>query len=265
VGSDLPASSGVRVQIALITAWVLVMIAIPIIRWVVGDVVLHWGVIVSVSLQALAVLAVLVGEWGAREVARVALILIPASWLIEWIGSSTGVPFGAYHYTPTLWPQLGDVPLIIPLAWLMMLPVAWAMADLLVCRRNRWRFIIVSALAFTAWDLFLDPQMVAWGYWVWDQPGLYFGIPLVNYLGWFVSAWLLTLLVRPRVSTSPLLLVIYTITWALQSIGLALFWNMPGPALAGFIGMGVFVVLGWNEHRKQKSEVGSQRTGQPDF
>ena len=43
-------------------------------------------------------------------------------WTAEAIGSKTGFPFGAYHYTDRLQPQLLGVPLLIPLAWLMMLP-----------------------------------------------------------------------------------------------------------------------------------------------
>src|SRR5690606_41755819 len=31
------------------------------------------------------------------------------------------------------------------------------------------KFILVSALALTVWDLFLDPQMVAWGFWIWER------------------------------------------------------------------------------------------------
>jgi putative membrane protein len=225
------------------------MISIPIIRWVVGDAVLHWGVIAGVLLQAAAVLVILHGAWGTRETLRVAAIVIPLSWLVERIGSTTGIPFGEYDYTEALAPLLGGVPLVIPVAWLMMLPAAWAVAAAILGPPNRgrgwtdWRFVVLSALAFTAWDLFLDPQMVAWGYWVWEQPGGYFGIPWVNYFGWFVSSALITLAVRPQQPPVAPLLAIYAITWFLQTIGLGLFWNMPGPALVGFVGMGLFVVL----------------------
>jgi hypothetical protein len=51
---------------------------------------------------------------------------------------------------------------LVPLAWLMMLPPAWAVARL-VAGGPGIAFILTAALAFTAWDLFLDPQMVAWG------------------------------------------------------------------------------------------------------
>ena len=227
----------------LVGAWVLTMISIPIMRWVIGDSVLHWGVIASVLLQAAAVLAVAQAGWGTRETLHVLALVLPLAWLVERVGSTTGIPFGAYHYTEALAPLLGGVPLIIPVAWLMMLPAAWGVAAAITGAQSGWRFVAVSAAAFTAWDFFLDPQMVHWGYWVWHEPGGYFGIPWVNFSGWFLASALITWLVRPKPLPQGPLIAIYTITWLLQSVGQALFWNMPGPALVGFFTMGFFVVL----------------------
>ena len=42
--------------------------------------------------------------------------------------------------------------------------------------------------ALTAWDLFLDPQMTAEGYWRWTRRGRYRGIPLTNYAGWLLTS-----------------------------------------------------------------------------
>lgn len=226
----------------LVATWLLTMISIPILRWVVGDDVLHYGVIAGVLLQAAAVLAICYRAWGGRAVLRIAAIVIPLSWLIERIGSTTGVPFGAYHYTDTLAPLIGGVPAVIPLAWLMMLPPAWAVAYVITGAVRGGRFVLLSGLAFTAWDLFLDPQMVAWGYWVWETPGLYFGIPAVNFAGWLLAAMLLTWLARPPLPPVAPLLFIYAAVWFLQSVGLSLFWQMLGPAFFGFLGMGVMLV-----------------------
>lgn len=227
----------------LVGAWVLTMISIPIMRWVIGDSVLHWGVIASVLLQAAAVLAVAQAGWGTRETLHMLALVLPLAWLVERVGSTTGIPFGAYHYTEALAPLLGGVPLIIPIAWLMMLPAAWGVAAAITGAQSGWRFVAVSAAAFTAWDFFLDPQMVHWGYWVWHEPGGYFGIPWVNFSGWLLASALITWLVRPKPLPQAPLIAIYTITWLLQSVGQALFWNMPGPALVGFFTMGFFVVL----------------------
>lgn len=237
----------------LLLVWVQLMIAVPIVRWAAGDAALPAVVAGTVLLQAAAVVAVLREGWGLRRTAAVAVLLLTLAWAVELLGSRTGVPFGAYHYTALLQPQLLGVPLLVPLAWFMLLPVAWGVAARILGPRARpLPLALLAAAAFTAWDLYLDPQMVAWGYWVWEQPGAYFGIPLVNYAGWFLAAFLLTLLARPLAGPPALLpatplLVVYTVTWALQAIGLALFWAMPGPALAGALGMGLFVWLGWRK------------------
>ncbi len=137
--------------------------------------------------------------------------------------------------------------MLIPLAWGMMLPPAWAVASALVDPRRRLAFAAVAALAFTAWDLYLDPQMVARGLWVWAQPSGYFGIPWINFFGWWLTATVVTWCVAPRdleAAVRPLA-VIYTLTWLLQAVGQGVFWGQPGPAAVGFVAMGVFAVLFW--------------------
>jgi putative membrane protein len=108
-------------------------------------------------------------------------------------------------------------------------------------------FALLSGLALTAWDLYLDPQMVERNLWIWDQPGAYFGIPLVNFVGWVLVSSLLTLLIYPRNLPRQRLLIIYTLTWAFQAIGLGIFWGQPGPALVGFSVMGLFVGWAWSK------------------
>lgn len=238
----------------LLGVWTLTMIALPIVRALAPTSTFNALVVLSVAIQAAAVLAVLAESWGARRTLLTALAAAVLTWAIEAIGSSTGFPFGAYHYTDALRPQLFGVPLVIPLAWLMMLPPAWAVAQTIVGRAPRWLYVLVSAAAFTAWDLFLDPQMVSWGYWVWVQPQGYFGIPWINYLGWFLVSAVLTLLLNPhRVPGLPLI-IIYTITWALEAIGLIAFFGLPGPGLVGFVVMGLFVALSWRQMLGRKRE-----------
>ena len=56
---------------------------------------------------------------------------------------------------------------------------------------KRWQQILsvaaVGGLVMTAWDVIMDPIMVAGGNWVWDVKGAYFGIPLQNYWGWWLT------------------------------------------------------------------------------
>jgi lycopene beta-cyclase len=238
-----------RPYLVLLAAWVVMMIALPIVRATSSKAVFDWGVSLSVLLQAAAVLSVLYAAWGGRRTLQTAVLVAALTWAIEWLGSTTGFPFGPYSYTAALRPQLFHVPLLIPLAWLMMLPIAWAIAARLTGGARGWRFVALSALALTAWDLFLDPQMVAWGYWVWDNPVGYFGIPWSNYAGWLLTGAFITLAARPKELPLRPLLLIYTVTWFLEWFGLIFFWGLVGPGLVGFVGMGVFVLLGWRVAR----------------
>lgn len=241
----LPAAMGKREYLpyALLCLWVLSMIFLPIARWVFGDEAIPWGVTITTLFQGAAVITILYSAWERRKLVLTLLTVVVAAWSVEFIGSHTDFPFGAYAYTDVLQPQLGNVPLILPLAWLMMLPPAWAVAACITGTWQGWRFIVVSALAFTAWDLFLDPQMVGWNLWVWDEPGGYFGIPWVNYLGWLLSSATITLLARPKALPMFPLLLIYGIVWVLQTIGQLFFWGLPGPAVVGAVAMGTLLLM----------------------
>ena len=226
--------------------WILTMLSLPILGWIMGEGYLLRGISVGVLVQAGTVLLILYNAWGLRRTVFVFVLLAGLSFLAELLGSSTGFPFGKYHYTHVLQPQIAGVPVLIPLAWMMMLPPAWAVAHFITRGSGRAiSFLVVSALAFTAWDLFLDPQMVAWDFWRWDTPGLYFGIPLSNYLGWVLISALLTYVLNPREIPAGPLSLVYVLTWDLQTTGQGIFWQQPGPALAGFIGSGVFILLAY--------------------
>ncbi|GAB4411919.1 MAG: carotenoid biosynthesis protein [Anaerolineae bacterium] len=233
----------------LFSGWILSMIALPIAIFFGGQAVLPTVITFSALLQVTLVLTFLIPAWGWRVTLRTALLVMGLAWLIEFTGSTTGYPFGAYHYTDLMQPQIGGVPLLIPLAWLMMLPPAWAVARRIAGPHSRLAFIAWSALTMTAWDLFLDPQMVAWGLWSWAQPGGYFDIPWINFLGWLLASALITAVVRPGPLPTRPLMLIYAITWLLESLGLFFFWGLPGPALVGFAGMGSLLWLAFMKRK----------------
>lgn len=233
--------------ISLITLWVLSMIMLPIAKWLWGTDVIPTGVTLSAVLQAVTVFVIVRASWGLRRTTITFALVAFLTWGAEAIGSRTGFPFGHYNYTDMLQPQFAHVPLLIPIAWFMMLPAAWTVAQLITGKRNTIRkqimFIVVSAIALTAWDLFLDPQMVAWGFWVWENPSGYFGIPWINYFGWLLTAAVVTAVVRPAELNPVPLLFIYGTVWFLQSFGQFFFWDQMGPAIIGFVVMGSILAL----------------------
>lgn len=242
----------------VIISWIFAMISLPILNWIWGEGLLPLGLTLGVMLQTTAVFLILNDRWGWQKTTGTAVLIATLTLLVEWLGSTTGFPFGSYRYTDLMQPQIAHVPVLIPFAWFMMLPAAWAVARQIQAQlparwaHNRWLYLPLAGLAFTAWDLFLDPQMVAWGLWVWDNPSGYFGIPWLNYVGWLGTAVLLTALIQPQNLPAKPLLIIYTITWFLETFGLLLFWGLPGPAIVGGVMMGSFVWLGWRAELAKK-------------
>jgi putative membrane protein len=233
-----------RPVLMMLVLWALIMIIQPIVLWTWGQTALQRGLSLAVLVQAATVLLILGQAWGLKRTTAALVLVAITSFFVEWAGSQTGFPFGKYHYTDVLQPQLQGVPLLIPLAWMMMLPPAWAIAHQISRKSGRSiSFVLLAALAFTVWDLFLDPQMVGWNFWVWEIPGRYFGIPLVNFLGWFLVSAFITWIANPVDLPDVPLIAVYVITWLLQTIGQAAFWGQPGPALFGFLAMGALVFL----------------------
>ncbi len=114
---------------------------------------------------------------------------------LEYLGVFTGFPFGTYRYTGVLVPELqGGVPLAIGFAWLLVI-----VSSHLTVRRHFPAHVtpgsiiavsLVGALPAVGLDLLLEP--VAYhvkNYWQWlPGDGAYYGIPVVNFVAWFVAA-----------------------------------------------------------------------------
>jgi carotene biosynthesis associated membrane protein len=134
--------------------------------------------------------------------ARKTLIFFAVATLLpltaELIGTSTGWPFGPYEYTDLLGLKvLGKVPFTIPLSWFYMGFTSYLLASVIISRiatRGRmWWKLALGAWLLMAWDLALDPAMVhneIFSFWRWYTDGVYFGMPLQNFAGWWVVGFL---------------------------------------------------------------------------
>lgn len=111
----------------------------------------------------------------------------------ELLGTSTGFPFGEYRYLSGLGYKIaGLVPFTIPLSWFYLGFSAYiiALAGLKRLEIANWLCqlgaIVCGSLCLTSWDFVLDPAMsqAPIPFWVWDQPGAFFGMPYQNFAGW---------------------------------------------------------------------------------
>ncbi len=183
----------------------------------------------------------------------------------ESVGVATGMIYGPYHYTDLLGLKfLGLVPFLIPLAWFMMAYPSYVIADKLVGLRLHTpaRILLVSlvgGLAMTAWDLGMDPLMVKAGHWVWEVQGAYFGVPVQNFWGWWLTTFtallifqLLTLKSRQLASRAiPDLwaVLLYAIT-GISTVIVDVLIGLPGPALVGFFAMAPWAMMGFFEYKQ---------------
>ncbi|GGM40741.1 hypothetical protein GCM10011351_28690 [Paraliobacillus quinghaiensis] len=128
------------------------------------------------------------GKWQSllKGVAAIAII----TFSVEAVSVATGFPFGSYDYTNTLGPLIIGVPFTIALAW-----VGVILNSLLLANQNSKT---LRAIETGAWvvvlDLILDPVAEKLLFWEWHGAGAYFGIPLTNFVTWFILAALLAYL-----------------------------------------------------------------------
>jgi uncharacterized membrane protein len=133
--------------------------------------------------------------WGIGKAGKYLVATFVIAYIIEFIGVTTGAPFGNYSYTSGLTlargPLIGPIPLFIPLLW---------------CTLGYFSLqasgpsIVAPSILMTLLDVSFDP-VFSGNLWTWRAtPGpVYFGVPALNFFGWFISSivifgvfWLVT-------------------------------------------------------------------------
>lgn len=127
----------------------------------------------------------------------VSSIIIVFGFLIEVAGVQTGLIFGEYQYLTTLGFKVWDVPPIIGLNWFLLV---YTSADL----SRRWLSsriyrIMLGSIVMVILDLLIEPVAVSYQYWEWLGGE---GIPIQNYIAWFVIAACMQVLFHWKTSTN---------------------------------------------------------------
>ena len=210
---------------------------------------LRWVTIATVYAGALAMVSHGHLSYGAKYSTRYLPITALFGLGVEVLGVHTGWPFGTYQYDSSLGAQLFGVPLVVPFAWVMMVHPA-----LVAARRvaGHWVFAYGGAL-LAAWDLFLDPQMVAAGRWKWEVTGAHVpftpDIPMSNPFGWLFAGLLIIGLLNKvlprerRKNAASLAAVDALLLWTLFAgfVGNIFFFDRPGLAFFASAIMGVLL------------------------
>lgn len=158
------------------------------------------GGIDGLSLTAfLMIFALLHGaaRYGWRGILLFVVICLVVSNALENLSILTGFPFGRYTYTDVLGRKLFLVPMIIGGAYAGAGYLSWIVAHVLLGRTgpsNRfavWALPLIGAVLMVSWDLSFDPSASTIGKsWIWIDGGPFFGVPLQNFFGWYLTVFL---------------------------------------------------------------------------
>lgn len=160
----------------------------------VGQMFFQWGMagggVVYILFGAAAVALYGYRTLGLGTLLSFMLPSVVLSLCSELLGTSTGFPFGNYHYLEGLGYKIaGLVPFTIPLSWFYLGMVCYLMARAGLRDRgwiSQLGAIALGALLLTAWDFVLDPAMsqTSFPFWQFAEVGAFFGMPYRNITGW---------------------------------------------------------------------------------
>jgi putative membrane protein len=251
-------------------------------------------VVVALHVFPPAIFAVIHGArfYRWRGILMFVAIIVMVGNVFENVGVRTGFPFGHYYFTDLMGPKIFAVPIMLGLAYVGMGYLSWTLARMILGDLRAplagVRIVtlpVVATFIMVAWDLSMDP---VWATvlraWVFPGGGAYFGVPLSNFAGWYLTVYsiyqLFALYSCRRASTSAPLPPAYwrqpVLFYAVSAAGnllLALpqtrFTVVAGPtgtqwrvsdisatcALVTIFTMGAFALLAWVRLRDQQSEA----------
>ena len=213
-------------------------------------------------------LAQAIYELGAKRAGVFFAITVLLGYGAEVLGTNTGFPFGRYIYSDVLGPKAFGVPLMVPVVWFV---IAYIAMSMVVGRGRKQLGVVVALTAFgvVSWDLLIDPMFSSptYGYWTWldsQSVATLAGVPLTNFLGWFLLGLvMITLFLYTMPKDRPILrrknrmdsMIIYTLLMldgALANISL----GNSQVVLIGVSAMLIFLAVSIERARKEDSGAG---------
>ncbi len=124
--------------------------------------------------------------WGRRDALVFLGTGVVYGVLLEWL---VVLRFERYHYNASdFLLTIADVPLVIGFGWAAIIYSGVEVArQFTLSRRVVPLFVALFALHI---DLAIDTVAIRIPFWTWTPPGVWFGVPLGNFVGWFLVATL---------------------------------------------------------------------------
>ncbi|MDZ7744569.1 MAG: carotenoid biosynthesis protein [Candidatus Saccharibacteria bacterium] len=152
--------------------------------------------IVVMSLFALPAFIGVLKQRGFLLGTVILLVLAGFTLAYETLALKTGLPQGTFSYADGLGPKLLETtPWTVIFVYPPILLGAFWFASKFTKGFGR---VILAAIFATVISLVLDPAHVKLQLWQWETAGPFYGVPIINYIGWFIKGfiggWLLHLL-----------------------------------------------------------------------
>ena len=153
---------------------------------------------------------------GGPRTWRFWLISWGTAFICEFSSTRTGIPFGWYHYNGSTVGQelyISNIPFMASISFSFLLYAAYCVTLCVLlpidrtstpghppliplhfdpASRSSRRVLVSTALFFALLDMVIDPLALRGDRWflgaiyLYADPGVHFGVPLTNYLGWVV-------------------------------------------------------------------------------
>jgi len=182
-----------------------------------------------------------------RRAGAALVTLISYTYAIEYVGATTGLPYGEFSYVVSLGPMLfGTIPYALPLFFIPLVVNSYLLTVLLLGERANRAVIRLPVVAATvvAIDLVLDPAAVALGFWTFSD-GVFYGVPAINYAGWVLSAVVATVLIDTAFPRTALLDRVTNCAYMLDDmVSFVLLWGTINVFYGAWIPAGIAALLG---------------------
>lgn len=198
------------------------------------------GSIISLVIIALLTYRGLCASTRAWRAIIAMFVLGSLAIAFEYVSIMFGFPYGFFTYSEALGQKVfGLVPWTVFFGWTPLVIGSVAIADRAV--HGRMRQLLLASVLLVLFDLVFDPIAVALGFWAWDTPGPYYGVPYVNFVGWlltgYIGSFILTRIVPGMLSVKA---IVPFILLLVGSIIMALVLGLTMPL---YIGFGLLVLI----------------------
>jgi putative membrane protein len=105
-------------------------------------------------------------------------------YILEIIGANTGIIYGEFIYNTSWRPALWGTPVVMLFVWATLIIESYFMVYKKTA--NTFVRIVLPAVLLVILDLVIDPGAIHLRLWSWANGGMWYGIPLSNYVGWLI-------------------------------------------------------------------------------